>query len=50
MWCAWRHCSNPAGWSNPVTSRLAAALAFSAFVGKIKLEVVSLERFVELEE
>ncbi|MDH4556124.1 DUF1704 domain-containing protein [Pseudomonas sp. BN417] len=30
--------------------RLAAALAFSAFVGKIKLEVVSLERFVELEE
>jgi uncharacterized protein (TIGR02421 family) len=30
--------------------RLAAALAFSAFVGKINLEAVSLERFVELEE
>ncbi|MDH4609323.1 flavohemoglobin expression-modulating QEGLA motif protein [Pseudomonas sp. BN102] len=30
--------------------RLAATLAFSAFVGRIKLDVVSLERFVELEE
>ncbi|BAN46182.1 flavohemoglobin expression-modulating QEGLA motif protein [Metapseudomonas resinovorans] len=30
--------------------RLAAALAFSAFVGRINLEVVDLERFVELEE
>ncbi|MGF6693430.1 uncharacterized protein (TIGR02421 family) [Metapseudomonas resinovorans] len=30
--------------------RLAAALAFSAFVGRIKLDVVDLERFVELEE
>jgi uncharacterized protein (TIGR02421 family) len=30
--------------------RLAASLAFSAFVGRIKLDVVSLERFVELED
>lgn len=30
--------------------RLAAALAFSAFVGRINLEVIDLERFVELEE
>ncbi|AYF88926.1 DUF1704 domain-containing protein [Pseudomonas sp. DY-1] len=30
--------------------RLAATLAFSAFVGRIKLDMVSLERFVELEE
>ncbi len=30
--------------------RVAAALAFSAFVGRIKLDVVDLERFVELEE
>ncbi|WP_280284084.1 hypothetical protein [Pseudomonas sp. BN415] len=29
---------------------LAAALAFSAFVGRIKLDVVDLGRFVELEE
>ncbi|MDH4561110.1 flavohemoglobin expression-modulating QEGLA motif protein [Pseudomonas sp. BN411] len=30
--------------------RLAATLAFSAFVGRINLEVIELERFVELED